>query len=654
MNKKKTDDVGFHFVKQRLSEQRQLSDDAALLRYLEALKNTYHEFEYAPANAELKQLGSGHNDIDLTSSATSLPVHPKAAKASAEAVSHQQQQYYGKLEALRQNARETRDAGAYYSEALAELFKVNKRNIDEVNLPGVLKLLGGALSEMTPQQSEALKKAYQNQMHPVVIDCLDNCHKREFRPALPTAERDLRIVREHAIQLTMAACHEMLDGKYSKTEGLANKYERLRRESKQEGERIDQALTVGSDAAHQRLVPVVAQTMGHLQGWEAKAIKPENICIATGSSTHLMDNALQIATQSKQNHWRLPAEKKKLLSFTTSWDGLKIVAGDVGLEPSFINGAVNATALEAHIKDKILSGKYPEGSDEARAEVRKKVAALVVNIPENPLGKVPSDAEMKALAGVIAKYDIPFVAVDEIFAVPGYKSLATYPDMAERCYTVSSTSKNIPHKDRLAFGYSDNDALAKKIAHAIKEERPLNPVLAKGMEVLLQETPQDYYHANQQAYRDKQQMLTRQMQQVNKKLGIDNAVQWHAEPNYGCLGVVTFSKELTDKCGISSSNQLAEYLYKMGGVKTVPTGDITPNASEPIGVRINFSGNNAILTEAVERLGVAAKAMAKPTKYADIEGAKFRGEPLRESQDILSMFLDFLGTSPDQRAKLMR
>ncbi len=83
--------------------------------------------------------------------------------------------------------------------------------------------------------------------------------------------------------------------------------------------------------------------------------------------------------------------------------------------------------------------------DDVERAITSRTAAIVVNTPANPSGKVFSRSELEAIADLAHRHDL-FVFTDEIyeyFLFDGRKhvSLASLPGMAERTITISGYSK---------------------------------------------------------------------------------------------------------------------------------------------------------------------------------------------------------------------
>lgn len=643
-------DNGHNYLKQRLRDIRLSSDDAALQNYLDGLRKIDHELGVfdPPESDNLKQFGRGN--IDLTSSATSLPMHGPAFEAGQKVLDDDAERYYGKLRELKKHSRQVLKDKEFFEHLQRGLSRVDSKMISTMRAEGLLDSLAQGVRALESEQIQSVTNALSagNKLHPTIRECIAKCRDAKYHPSIPTQPDDLVDLKKQLVKFGNAICDEALCGKYSGKQGVVAKINALRKAIQAEDAQVQRHLQGDQDACIEGLKPVVGQTMEALQGWGRQKIKPENLCIHLGSSTHIMDTALSQLIDKDEGIKRFMcghSGKKLLVSFTTSWDGLKLLAGDLGMEPSFINGSVDAAALEGHIQSVVLRKKSKKKAQDTKSIVGENIGALVINVPENPIGRMPNEGEMKKLAEVISRYDIPLVAVDEIFAAPGYRSLATYPDMAHRCYTISSTSKNIPHHERLAFGYSDNDAYANAVIADMRKKHSVNPIIGNAMRAMVSEVPPSYYTENQAIYARKVKMIDDEMGAVNQSLGIERGMAWMVKPNYGCLGVVTFPRELTDRCGISTTTQLVEFIYKTAGVKTVPTGDVHPDRTQPLGVRINVSEQDGVLAEAIKRMGVTLSEMQQGRQFSAVAGAKLRGERTTSAPNTIEDVLELLGIS---------
>ncbi len=603
--------------------------------YLQKLRNVYREFAHPiPENPLLNEYFDKHRGIDrssinLGSSATNFPPYEPAVRASAKAGETMDNTLHSKYNAAAEKGNAMVDEIQRLEHIHSQLIQLTPRDTDRMDPEN----MAGALMSILNGASKAEIEVAQNGMRitPEMQNCIRNCSDYDFMPKMPRNRDEQRRFMSDMLEFSTALAEVRLHGAHISGQprliGLNEAYDKVRDEIDAEFAKLPKGAALEKqlqETHNSSLRPAVVRLMESLQGIDPKTIKPENLTLVQGSSTHLMDVALDNLV--KPSGRREP--RKQLLLFSLSWDGLKSLPSEHGMDASIINGSVNAQALDDHIKTHILKGKFQGDEAGARAEVQKQVGAMIMNIPENPTGRIPSDDEMKALAVVIKKYEIPTVLVDEIFAAPGHRSLITYPGM-ENCYVISSTSKNMNTSAKMAYGYSHNYRIAKIVQGSISEQASMHPVQSISYGALLEETPHSYYTGNQEQYARKARLVTDTMSKLNKELGLkdgpNNGISWHEPPNYGCLGVITFPRELTDKAQIHNTCELAEYLYKLSGVKGMPTGDVNPVPGQPLGIRVNFSDDDHLLIEGVERLGVAMKHMQREKAFSTIEGPAGRG-----------------------------
>jgi hypothetical protein len=608
-------------------EEAALPKQADITRYIKQLTGLYEEFRYTlPPNNLLDRYYRQHDQdsycIDVTASGTSLPCSPEAIEKSNKITRAKHVALYGKYDRLVEDKNEIAAKGNWLRSLSGQLAEAEVKGLRHYQVNNLVEYLQQLLSLMDADEIKTARSSVT--LHPVVASCIDHCRDGGYFPDVPLDRTEQDRIKTAMVRFMKVCCSQLVDGVPAKPayESIRKKYARLGSEIEAESARLPSESSqhaMCNDIVENSLKPVVIRNMRELHGFP-REIKAANIGICRGSSTHLMDIALKHLTEPAG--W---SKKKKLLVFSMSWDGLKRMASDAGMQTALIPGPVSAKALDDYIAKHILRGKYTNDPQGAKAEVRKQVGALLVNLPENPLGKLASDHEMTELAVVIAKYDIPLVLSDEIFAAPGHKSLATYPEMENRTYIVSGTSKNLNLPAKISFGYSANNAMAQTVKANIHHEKHLRDVIESlGFSTMLEHTTLDHYQDNQRQYASKRSLIGDVMSQVNARLKLKDGLRWLHTPNYGCLGVISFPKELTDGCGIKSSVQLAEYVYKLAGVMALPIGDVNA-AGEPLGIRVNYSYDDDSLTEMVERLGVALDHMKHKKQYNDIAGKKYRG-----------------------------
>lgn len=605
-------------------------DDQDLARYLKALGKLNGELNcrFLP-NPEMdaylaKHPAASHRAIDMSSSFTCLPPHEAATNAGMEAGLRMQQRLTGRYDDLRAELHALHGDMDFIEGLQANLVQAKMHHYQAIAPDKALVMLARLLKVAEPEVIEAAKKNLR--LPGAIEDCLSKCSQPNYVPHVPHKQEEQRELQVVTSEFMLNICKYELEGVNiaGKTPhiGMRKKSAALTRELYAEEQKLPTEIQLQKIAFEEidgHLKTAIAKALQQLHGLNPRDIKPANINVVSGSSTALLDAALGACMQP------IPGKKKpKLLLFGMSWDGLK-TKHSKDYDLAIIPGPVSAKSLEDYIQTHILKGKHANNPERAADEASKAIGGLLVNIPENPLGKMPTEKETKALAAVIKKYHINRVILDEIFACPGHTSLSAYPGMKERCYLIASTSKNINSPSRFSYGYTGDAQLAMSVELRLPATAHMRPIEAASFSAILSQTPLAYYTGNQSAYAKKRRLVTKTMARVSKELKHEGALQWLEEPNYGCLGIVTMPRALTDAAGITNSCELAEYVYKTSGIKTMAIGDVTPTPGQPLGIRINFSDDDDILVQGIERLGVALRHMQEKQTYQSLQHPSRRG-----------------------------
>lgn len=632
------------YLEQVLGERRGRGSGEAS-HYLGDLGKLYDEFDYNfPTNQKLEDFfaqsaGADRGIISLSSSYTRLPP-PFYARAIADRIAtEKEEELFGRVDALIKEMSALKQEGMFLQAGLDQMASMDKKTIEETEPKVFLAGLARTMVTVGSEKTAAAKSHYDAEhkaLHPEIVafieDFIAHPGSRNYNFPLPKEPAEIHMIKQDLVGFMAETWDYLLNREGGIIEQANDVAERMKEESTRVPSQ-EELIEMVEELQREKLKPAVAKHMSLLHGFNEAEVKQDNITLIEGSCTHIADVALEKLVEKPANGYAQPKNPKKMIAFSMSWDGLKVAAEQQGLELSLVHGPVSAQALDAHIQENILQGmRYEDDPAQAQREVRNQVGVLMLNIPENPLGILTDHEEMQALADVINKYDIPLVIADEIFAAPGHESLLNFEGMEDRCYLVAGTSKILNLDGKMSFGYSVNDGMARQVEESIGEEHKLSLTESLYFATLLDETPTEYYAQNQNEYARKRELVSEEMDHVNDNLGLEEGMRWLREPTYGCLGVISFPLELTEQCGIENSIQLAEYLYKYSGVKTTPIGDVMPGASEePLGVRVNFSGGDHLLAQAVQRMGVAMQHMQEAHPYREIEGNRYRGDHRRQA-----------------------
>jgi aminotransferase len=234
--------------------------------------------------------------------------------------------------------------------------------------------------------------------------------------------------------------------------------------------------------------------------------------------------------------------------------------------------------------------------DELSAAFNARTAAIVINTPGNPTGKVFSREELTAIADLCHRWDA-LAITDEIYEHIIYRGehipIATLPGMRERTVTISGVSKTYS-----VTGWRIGWAIApERLANAI---RKVHDFLTVGAAAPLQaaaavalDLPDGYYAALRESYAQKRMLLLD---------GLRAAGFRYAAPEgayYVMADIAPF--------GFDDDVKLARYLVREHGLAVVPGSSFYPDPA--LGrqrVRFSFPKKVETLVAANERLAAFA------------------------------------------------
>jgi aminotransferase len=225
--------------------------------------------------------------------------------------------------------------------------------------------------------------------------------------------------------------------------------------------------------------------------------------------------------------------------------------------------------------------------------VTPRTAAIVVNSPGNPSGKVFTQSELEAVAAIAVKHDL-FVLTDEIYEYFLYDgrrhiSLAALPGMAERTITIGGYSKTFSITG-WRIGYT---VAARQWAQSIGAMNDLLYVCAPtplqaGVAVGLQELPLSFYRDMAKAFQAKRDRFCA----VLAKVGLTPSIP------QGAYYVLADATRLPGKTG----KDRAMHLLKTVGVAGV-AGEAFFSGSEGARfIRFSYAKTDTDLDEACRRL----------------------------------------------------
>ncbi len=225
--------------------------------------------------------------------------------------------------------------------------------------------------------------------------------------------------------------------------------------------------------------------------------------------------------------------------------------------------------------DGILSGATPRyvtlyppdwtyDPDELAAAFNTKTKAIIINTPNNPTGKVFSQAELAQIAALCLQWDA-YAVTDEIYEHITYDgarhvSLATLPGMAERTVTINSISKTYS-----VTGWRVGWAIAE--AQISKRIRKVHDFLTVGAPTPLQHAavvalsfPDSYYEGLRAHYAQARTFLV----DLLRRTGFDCA------PPQGAYYVLAQTDKVMAHLGVTDDFAFSRKLIEATGVASVP------------------------------------------------------------------------------------
>ena len=339
-------------------------------------------------------------------------------------------------------------------------------------------------------------------------------------------------------------------------------------------------------AGHPRLINALAKTYGPLFGRE---LNPQTEIVISVGATEGIFATMQALVQAGD-------EVVLIEPFYDSYAPSVIMAGGtpvyVPLRPK-----PNATTSADWVLDMA----------ELEAAFTERTRLLILNTPQNPLGKVFTRAELEQIAALVQKHNI-LVLSDEVYEWMTYSDpqrtvehvrIATLPGMWERTITLGSAGKTFS-----VTGWKIGWAItSERLAHAIFMAHQWIPFavatpLQEAVAIALEVAPQhDYFNWLGAMYKAKRDMLLNVLQDV----GLPPLTP---DGSYFIL-VDTRGQDVPRTAGVRRDVNFCRWLTREVGVVAIPPSPFYSPAHQSLTdnlARFCFCKTDEMLEEAARRL----------------------------------------------------
>ncbi|XP_033642875.1 kynurenine--oxoglutarate transaminase 3-like isoform X1 [Asterias rubens] len=273
-------------------------------------------------------------------------------------------------------------------------------------------------------------------------------------------------------------------------------------------------------------------------------------------------------------------------------------------------GTPRYIALKPKNENPQSAGDFVLDPDELAGMFNENTKAIVVNTPNNPLGKVFKRSELEMIANLCKKHDVLCVSdeVYEYMIYPGNEHIriATLPDMWDRTLTICSAGK-IFSVTGFKLGWTIAPPHLMDILRTVHQNctfnaaTPLQEALAISLELELSRLnkPECYLVSLAKELEEKRDKLAAMLREIGMTPIIPQGAY------FMLANVSHLDMDLSDAGDGRRDYKIVRYLTKKVGVATIPCSAFYSEAHKSIGekfIRFCFIKEDHTLDKAAEKL----------------------------------------------------